>query len=412
MHILFVDDKLEGDLKNIFERTKQILKDEYSIVTVSTALSKSGALGEIYANNNTIGNDLDLAVIDQKMGESDTAGEELVQIISKEFPHVAIAMLTGHGDIDLAIRLLRLGICDYIGKENFKTNAQIKETFERIFSSPSFLTKQKLKKHANQNWQSYISSLRSKEIGWYAYTKARLLLVEKLLHFDELLGVDEMNYLLPIMQCFCVDFIQEKIPDFIFTRLEKTSRANSSNAEEAKEWLKLVHEFYDLPLSDPQEKALRAGKKKTGAKKNTFTNFLYNLRFDEGMHEPRDKNAYERALLCLNVDKEGENLFNKVRKFDEIRRIQNQIRAKTTYLQEESLSELMRFGRTNQVLEIINKRFQNDVETANLTTLLLAQWNTNEEYWRNGDKTEENRGVESHRITKATLELMTDLKIT
>jgi len=59
-------------------------------------------------------NDYDLALVDIKMPGMD--GLELLGLIQKERPEMAVVIISGHGTMELAIRALRLGADDFLPK--------------------------------------------------------------------------------------------------------------------------------------------------------------------------------------------------------------------------------------------------------------------------------------------------------
>jgi len=58
--------------------------------------------------------DFDLAIVDLKMPDID--GMEVVKIIRKEWPEMAVIILTGYGTVASAVTAMKLGAADYISK--------------------------------------------------------------------------------------------------------------------------------------------------------------------------------------------------------------------------------------------------------------------------------------------------------
>src|SRR5262245_16384186 len=61
----------------------------------------------------------DLALLDQKL--PDMRGIDLLHVLAQENISVPILMVTGHGDQELASRVLRAGALDYIAKDESLT---------------------------------------------------------------------------------------------------------------------------------------------------------------------------------------------------------------------------------------------------------------------------------------------------
>jgi len=100
-HILVVDDD---------EIVCQELKESYSQnnYQVTVADSAEEALPKLAAL------DIDLAVIDIRL--PGMSGVELVKHIRVNYPEVPVIVITGHGDIETAIDVLKLGASDYFTK--------------------------------------------------------------------------------------------------------------------------------------------------------------------------------------------------------------------------------------------------------------------------------------------------------
>ena len=100
-HILVVDDE-EG----ICELLKQLLIESgYAVWTCSEA---SEALEELKKEH------IDLVLTDVRL--PGMSGVELTKRIVERWPDVAIIVMTGFGEIDIAVEVLKLGARDFIRK--------------------------------------------------------------------------------------------------------------------------------------------------------------------------------------------------------------------------------------------------------------------------------------------------------
>ena len=99
--VLVVDD--EPDIRELLE----ITLSRMGLNTVSAA-----DLGEAYVALE--GEELQLCLTDMRL--PDGSGIELVEFIQAEHPHLPVAMITAHGNVDSAIKALKAGAFDFISK--------------------------------------------------------------------------------------------------------------------------------------------------------------------------------------------------------------------------------------------------------------------------------------------------------
>lgn len=99
--ILVVDDE-----KNIRNTLKEIL--EYEKYEVSLAVDGNEGLDMLKKDT------YDLLLLDIKMPEID--GLEVLEIVNKEYAELPVVMISGHGNIDTAVKALKSGAYDFIEK--------------------------------------------------------------------------------------------------------------------------------------------------------------------------------------------------------------------------------------------------------------------------------------------------------
>jgi DNA-binding NtrC family response regulator len=85
-----------------------ILKDENSTFVVDTAENGRIAVDKLREN------EYDLLICDIKMPELD--GVDVLERIPMISPDTAVVMITGHGDVELAVQCMRMGAFDFISK--------------------------------------------------------------------------------------------------------------------------------------------------------------------------------------------------------------------------------------------------------------------------------------------------------
>jgi two-component system nitrogen regulation response regulator NtrX len=101
--ILIIED--ESAIRRVL---KKIISEENDSYTVEEA--EDGLEGV----EMVIKNDFDLILCDIKMPKMD--GVEVLEKIKKIKPEIPVVMISGHGDLDLAVNTMRLGAFDYISK--------------------------------------------------------------------------------------------------------------------------------------------------------------------------------------------------------------------------------------------------------------------------------------------------------
>lgn len=100
--ILIVDDKID-----MLQLLKRSLEPKLNC-TVETAISGKQALGLL---ENKI---FDLVLADIKMPGMD--GLKLLELIKRKNPDITVLIMTGHGDIETAVKAMRIGAYDFITK--------------------------------------------------------------------------------------------------------------------------------------------------------------------------------------------------------------------------------------------------------------------------------------------------------
>ncbi|HPP95956.1 MAG TPA: response regulator, partial [Spirochaetota bacterium] len=99
--ILIVDDE-----ENIIKTMAPILEDEgHSVFSANSAEQCIDFLSR---------NEIDLAIVDVWLPDLD--GTALLAKIKKDFPEVAVIMISGHGSIDIAVKSTRMGAFDFLEK--------------------------------------------------------------------------------------------------------------------------------------------------------------------------------------------------------------------------------------------------------------------------------------------------------
>jgi len=100
--ILIVDDEMD-----MLQLLKRSLEPDLTC-KVETALSGERALKLLERKI------FDLVLADIKMPGMD--GLELLELIKRENPDLTVVMMTGHGDIDMAVKAMKSGAYDFITK--------------------------------------------------------------------------------------------------------------------------------------------------------------------------------------------------------------------------------------------------------------------------------------------------------
>ena len=99
-----------------------IIEDEASIRRVLVKiLTEENAQYQVFeAEDGLIGtemikkDDFDLVLCDIKMPKMD--GVEVLEAVKKIKPEIPMVMISGHGDLDTAVKTMRMGAYDYISK--------------------------------------------------------------------------------------------------------------------------------------------------------------------------------------------------------------------------------------------------------------------------------------------------------
>ena len=101
--ILIVED--EANIRRVL---RKILIDIDKSIIVSEAVDGLEAISMVSENT------YDLILCDIKMPKKD--GIEVLEYIQKVSPQTAVVMISGHGDLDTAVKAMRMGAYDYISK--------------------------------------------------------------------------------------------------------------------------------------------------------------------------------------------------------------------------------------------------------------------------------------------------------
>lgn len=399
MNILFVDDEIDSQLQQVFDAASNIFEQIYPNSYIYKELNFDMAETLLKANNNEIGNTLDIAIIDRYC-PSPGDGEEIAAFISKEFPHVALVMLTGKGSKDeryeFVQKLIPLGFCGFIDKSNFESENQIKAAFDRIFSTQSFLNKQKMKedKESRQkNWSSFVKSLQEKGSGWFAYDKTRWLLVTKILRNKPELDQTNLSFVLHELQNLCERHVQQSMPEFTINKLKNCSDEN------ADKWLPVVDAYCKTPLTATEINTLNRAEKERKAGSNIFSNYLNSLKNDD--------NTYNKALFFLFEDRNNE--FKPLHKFQIIKAIKEKVEKESKVLVEKPsltayITEFIAHGKTLEALVELEKILKTKQElTEFLTHIIILQnrWREAQNAQHNGTQTLEQVRTERTKIDYA-----------
>ncbi|HEX2584747.1 MAG TPA: response regulator, partial [Steroidobacteraceae bacterium] len=98
---LVVDD--EADIRELLTITLQRMN-----IDVSTAPDLNSAISRLRNNN------FELCLTDMKLPDGD--GLSLVEWIQSHRPNIPVAVITAHGNVESAVRALKLGAFDFISK--------------------------------------------------------------------------------------------------------------------------------------------------------------------------------------------------------------------------------------------------------------------------------------------------------
>ncbi len=101
LHILIIEDEqgIIDDITEFFEG------EDYRLFSSTSPLKAFDILAE---------EEIDIILLDIRLPEMN--GIEVLKIIKKEYPHIEVIMITGHGDMKTVIETMRLGAGDFINK--------------------------------------------------------------------------------------------------------------------------------------------------------------------------------------------------------------------------------------------------------------------------------------------------------
>ena len=164
--ILIIED--EKSIRNVL---KNILSEEDSNYLVEEAGNGKEGLEKIARD------DYDLVICDIKMPEMD--GVEVLEKIKQNHPDLTVVMISGHGDLEVAVETIRKGAFDYISKPPDLN--RLLNTVRNALDKTSLLAEnKKLKKKVSKNYEMVGASekiLQVKEmIEKVAPTDARVLI--------------------------------------------------------------------------------------------------------------------------------------------------------------------------------------------------------------------------------------------
>jgi two-component system nitrogen regulation response regulator NtrX len=99
--VLIVDDEIDIQSSLSFA-----LKDEgYEVISASSPMEAEKILSQ---------SEVHVGLFDVWFPEGD--GMELLKLTRERFPHISVIMMSGHGNIELALKSVRLGAYDFIEK--------------------------------------------------------------------------------------------------------------------------------------------------------------------------------------------------------------------------------------------------------------------------------------------------------
>ena len=134
--ILVIDDK--ADIRKL---VSEVLQEELSY-TVACAADVRSALDQLTNNPKIV-------ILDIWLESSDMDGIGLLKVIKQRLPKTQVIMISGHGNIDVAVKTIKLGAYDFIEKP-FKT-AKLLIMVERAIEKYLLLNENKvLKEHKTE----------------------------------------------------------------------------------------------------------------------------------------------------------------------------------------------------------------------------------------------------------------------
>jgi len=137
--ILIIED--ESSIRRVLVK---ILSEENNTYEVSEA--EDGLAGMELIKNE----DFDLILCDIKMPKMD--GVEVLQATKKIKPEIPLVMISGHGDLDVAVNTMRLGAFDYISKPP-DLNRLLNTVRIALDSKELVIENKKLKKKVSKNYE-------------------------------------------------------------------------------------------------------------------------------------------------------------------------------------------------------------------------------------------------------------------
>lgn len=253
--ILIIED--EASIRRVLTK---ILSEENSSYNVEDA--DDGLIGFEKIKNN----DYDLILCDIKMPKMD--GVEVLQAVKKIKPEIPIVMISGHGDMEIAIQTMRLGAFDYISKPPDLN--RLLNTVRNALDKKQLVVENKiLKKIVNKNYEmigeSEVINHIKLMVEKVAKTGARVLitgpngtgkeLVAHQLHFKS----ERANF--PLIEVNCAAIPSELIESELFGHVRgaftSAVKDRAGKFEAADNGTLFLDEIGDMSLS-AQAKVLRA----------------------------------------------------------------------------------------------------------------------------------------------------------
>lgn len=253
--ILIIED--EASIRRVLTK---ILSEENSSYNVEDA--DDGLIGFEKIKNN----DYDLILCDIKMPKMD--GVEVLQAVKKIKPEIPIVMISGHGDMEIAIQTMRLGAFDYISKPPDLN--RLLNTVRNALDKKQLVVENKiLKKIVNKNYEmigeSEVINHIKLMVEKVAKTEARVLitgpngtgkeLVAHQLHFKS----ERANF--PLIEVNCAAIPSELIESELFGHVRgaftSAVKDRAGKFEAADKGTLFLDEIGDMSLS-AQAKVLRA----------------------------------------------------------------------------------------------------------------------------------------------------------
>ncbi|MDC3111576.1 sigma-54 dependent transcriptional regulator [Pelagibacteraceae bacterium] len=126
--VLIIDDEID-----ISESISAILQDEgLKCTTVSNSIDAINAINKVA---------YELIILDVWLNEEDYDGIKLLKLIKKDYPKIPVIIISGHGNIDMAVEAIKEGAYEFVEKP-FKS--------ERLILSVSRALEVKLMKEENK----------------------------------------------------------------------------------------------------------------------------------------------------------------------------------------------------------------------------------------------------------------------